>query len=157
MAIKSIKTGKDLKDFDYSLKFIMPYIDICNFTENESIILNNIIKGARIGENIKFEEYGNIFFESEDKKHDYPKVKLLGQSFVKSKSNCLVYSISNKESKFNKIFLYQTSHQKSNSNLNGFYGLIAYNDNTNEMTHIFNITRDYTIIINKIQSLVNRT
>ena len=47
------------------LKFSMPHINCTNFKEKDTLVIRNIIKGARLGDMISFSNYGNISFSNE--------------------------------------------------------------------------------------------
>ena len=123
-----------------NLKFSMPYINCTPFKEKDSLIIRNIIKGARLGEMISFSNYGNISFADDDKYHWNPIVTDL-ESFTRSKSNCMVFDIISKN-KYNKAILYYSIISKDD-----FYGLLLYNTEDNHCSHIYNINSALTNMI----------
>lgn len=115
-----------------NLKFSMPYINCTPLKEKETLVIRNIIAGARLGEMVRFWNYGNISFDEEDKQHWNPIIKEL-DIFVRSKTNCMIFDIVSKN-KYNKAILYCTLYPND-----GFYGLLLYNTNTGKYSHICNI------------------
>ena len=139
----------------YNLKFITPYIMCSNFKEKDIAFINNVIFGGRLGEKISYVGTGNIKFDNEDKYKFNPICDLL-EEFTKSKSNCLVYNIKEKNeyNPYNKIFVYQVS---SRNNDNHELGYILFNDETNKCTHVPMLSSIVDELIIKINcSLLNQ-
>jgi len=119
------------------LKFSMPYINCSNFKEKDTLIIRNIIAGARLGNMIAFSNYGNISFKDEDKLHWNPIVIDLN-TFIRSKTNCLIFNIYSKNV-YNKAILYYSTMTNDS-----YYGLLLYNTETHKYSHIHNINSELT-------------
>lgn len=118
----------------------MPYINCDNYKEKELMHFIGIISGSRTGLLLNGYSFGNIIFNEEDKKHEFPIIMEL-DSFSRSKTNCLIYNIKN-DNKYNKLFIYQTLNKD-----NPYYGILVYNTETGKSVHIYNIEYDYTKLI----------
>lgn len=130
-------------------KFAIPYINCSNFKEKDTLVLRNIIKGARIGDMLKFASYGNITFSEEDVPHWNPVITEL-DSFTRSKTNCMIFDIDS-NCQYNKMFLYHTILPQ-----HGFYGLLLYNSNINKFLHIYNIGYDINNLVIKMFKIINK-
>lgn len=135
----------------YNLKFIFSYIECNNFKEKDLILLRNFISGCRLGREIKFSHYANVTFDENDKKHDFPIVTEI-ESFTRGKTNGIVFDMENtslNNGVFTKCFVYQTLFNNS-----GAYGYILFNDETNEITHSFNIEYDANELVKHIYTSI---
>lgn len=119
------------------LKFSMPHINCTNFKEKDTLVIRNIIKGARLGDMISFSNYGNISFSNEDKLHWNPIVVDL-ESFTRSKTNCMIFDI-NTKNKYNKAIIYYSILSNDS-----YYGLLLYNTENNKCSHVHNINSELT-------------
>jgi hypothetical protein len=136
---------------NYNLKFIFSYIECNNFKEKDLILLRNFISGCRLGREIKFSHYANVTFDENDKKHDFPIVTEI-ESFTRGKTNGIVFDMENtslNNGVFTKCFIYQTLFNNS-----GAYGYILFNDETNEITHSFNIEYDANELVKHIYTSI---
>lgn len=136
---------------NYNLKFIFSYIECNNFKEKDLILLRNFISGCRLGREIKFSHYANVTFDENDKKHDFPIVTEI-ESFTRGKTNGVVFDMENtslNNGVFTKCFIYQTLFNNS-----GAYGYILFNDETNEITHSFNIEYDANELVKHIYTSI---
>lgn len=125
---------------EYKLKFNMPYINCDNYKEKELLNFIGIINGSRVGLLLTGYKYANLKFDDKDNKHEYPIITEL-DSFSRSKTNCIIFNIS-KNNKYDKIFIYQTLNKE-----NPYYGILAFNEETQKCTHIYNIEYDHSKII----------
>lgn len=135
----------------YNLKFIFSYIECNNFKEKELILLRNFVSGCRLGREIKFSHYANVTFDENDTKHDFPIVTEI-ESFTRGKTNGIVFDMENtslNNGVFTKCFVYQTLFNNS-----GAYGYILFNDETNEITHSFNIEYDANELVKHIYTSI---
>ena len=133
----------------YILKFEMPYIDCGNFKEKEILVINSIISGARVGQLLYFNGYGNISFNQEDKQHWKPIVTYL-DGFSRSKTNCICYGIPNCK-RFDRVFVYYNGVRDSL-----YFGLLFYNTQTNDCLHLYNFTYDYTNLIVNLARVIQK-
>ena len=139
---------EDNNVIDYGIyhgKFEMPYSECCNFKEKEISFIKFFLKDILMNKYIKFSSYGNIIFEPEDKKHNFPIITQI-KEFSRSKTNCIIFDLIDCE--YDKIFLSKTKYKEES-----FYGIILYNTETDNKINIYNIELDYTklaITINRI-------
>ena len=124
-----------------------PYTEFSNFKEKEALNILSIIGGTRVRDFISFTGYSNISFDDDDTKHWKPKAKQL-ESFVRNKSNALVFNIHN--CLYDKMYVY-----KSNLKDSGFYGLIFYNTENQKSLNIFNIEYNYSKLIISINRILS--
>lgn len=122
------------------------------FKQKPAFILQNTISNSRLGYDIKFNSFANIYFDESDLKYRYPIIELL-DSFNRNKTNCLVYDVKD-ESKiyrfYNKVFVFQYVG-KSES----FYSVILYHTETKRFSHKFLIYYDVTEICKYITTVFN--
>ena len=119
------------------LRFDHQYIKCDNFKSKQTPILRNMLEGARIGKQIKFNNYGNISFDKDDEKHEFPIIDIL-ESFHRTKTNWLIYDIIDGNPDFNKLYVYQSINSRGNG---GFYGFLLYNEETNKLWHKYFVDR----------------
>lgn len=127
----------------YNFNFDYYYIECSNFKEKELLILRHVINGARIGQQLIFNKYGNISFEENDIQHKCPIITEFN-SFMRGKTNCIIFNLNNVP-KYDICIVYQTVFKND-----GFYGYIFYNTKTHKYKHIYNITYDLSSLINSI-------
>jgi len=134
---------------EYKLKFSLPYITCDNFKEKELINFIGIINGSIIGQYFNGSNYAHIDFDKTDKQKINPIVSVF-DSFYRSKTNCIILNLKDNVY-YNKIFIYQTLFKNS-----GFYGIVAYNTETNKNLHIYNIDLNYTSLIINLDRIISK-
>lgn len=120
----------------YKFEFTRWHFNYDNFKQKNLNILRNTVEQSRLGYDLKFDSYGNLSFEEEDTILRYPIVSLL-EEYNRNKTNCLVYNINDITKGYNKLFIIQYIGK-----IESHYGLIFYNEETNDFYHKFFVNYD---------------
>ena len=76
----------------YNLESNLYYLDISNIKQKHYYTITNIIGQSRLGQYMKLNSVGHMYFEEDDNKHHFPKVELLDQ-FNRNKVNCIIFDL----------------------------------------------------------------
>lgn len=123
------------------LQFVHCYFDCNNFKQKEIAVLDNLLKGSRLNDDMRITGYGTISFAEDDLPRRYPTITTEDADgnplpYNRRGTNCLVIDLMKTDKNpgiFDKLFLYHTCR-----NSNGvWYGYLAYNTKTGKSRHRF--------------------
>lgn len=137
---------------NYRFEFLRYNFNVDKFNKKQAFILTKLITNSRLNKEVKFNSYGIITFDENDKQNKYPNIELVGEIYNK-KVNCLVFDLCesmNNNNVYNKLFIYQTTGPNI-----GNYGYLLYNDETQKYTHKFFIEYEYDSLMKSLNQSLN--
>ena len=136
---------------EYNLEFDFYYLPTSSFKEKSfNLTVSHLVKG-RFGSKLKYKCPANISFESDDKKHKYPKITEF-EAFKRKYTNCIVFDLVFDEDNrgyYNKLFLYFSDGKQPS------YGYLLYNTETNERLHKYLIFGDINDVFYALNGTFN--
>lgn len=125
----------------YNFELKRYYQKFDSFKEKNTMVLCSAINQSRLGDSLRFLNYGTIIFK--DHKNAFPYIEEV-EHFTRGKINCIIYDVLNNEY-YNKLFIYKTDVKNYDS-----YGFVLYSTETGKVAHTWGIDQLYDILIQHI-------
>ena len=135
-----------MESYDFELKRYYQKFD--SFKEKNAMVLCSAISQSRIGDGLRFLNYGIITFN--DHKNAFPHIEEV-EHFTRGRINCIIYDVLNNEY-YNKLFIYKTDVKDYDS-----YGFVLYSTETGKVAHTWCIDQLYDILIQHISQQLEST